>query len=132
MTVAGYKWTMISLSVALASISAIAAWCGYLGLRQGVEAVLADNRAMILDEMRESGLAHTNVTEIATTLRSVERWYRDPAAEGSLPRALHNLMERVRAGVRRDLIRHLREVTGEDLGGEASPWIQKYAKTEGQ
>jgi hypothetical protein len=132
MSSVGYKRALISLSVALASISAIAVWCGYLGLRQGVEAVLSDNRAMILDEMRESGIAHTNATEIAATLRSVERWYRGPTAEGGSSQALHNLMERVRAGVERDLIRHLREVTSEDLGEDPMPWIQKYATTERQ
>ena len=130
MTIVGYKRTVIGLSAALVVMSVIAAWCGYLGFRNGIEAVLTDNWAMVLDEMRESGLKHTNATEIATTLRDVDRWYHGPAPEASTPRSLHNLMERVRAGVQRDLIRHLREVTSEDLGEDPKPWIQKHAKAE--
>lgn len=131
MTIADYKKTVIGLSVALAAISAIAVWCGYLGLRHGVEAVLVDNWAMALDEMRESGMAHTNATAIASTLIGVDRWYQGPDPDGGgRSRALHNLLGRIRAGVERDLIRHLRDVTGEDLGEDPKPWTQKYAKPE--
>jgi hypothetical protein len=130
MTIAGYKRSVIGLLIALAIMSGIAAWCGYHGLRNGMETMLTDNWAMVLDEMRQSGLEHTNATEIATTLRDVGRWYHGPAPDKGTPRHLHNLMERVRAGVERDLIRHLREVTGEDLGMDPNPWIRKYAKPE--
>lgn len=131
MTIADYKKAVIGLLAALAIVSAIAVRCGYLGLRHDVEAVLTDNWAMILDEMRESGMAQTNATAIAATLRSVDRWYRGPDPnDGDRPRALSNLMDRVRAGAERDLIRHLREATGEDLGENPEPWIQKYAEPD--
>jgi len=130
MTIVGYKRCVMGLSVALAMASGIAAWCSYLGFKNGMEAMLTDNWAMVLDEMREFGMGQTNAPEIAATLRGVERWYHGPTPEGGTPRHLHNLMERVRAGVERDLIRHLREVTGEDLGLDPGPWIQKYAKLE--
>ncbi len=132
MTIIGYKRSVMGFSIALALMSGIAAWCGYLGFRNGIETVLTDNWAMVLDEMRESGMAHTNAADIAGTLRDADRWYHSPLPEGGTPRHLHNLMERVRAGVERDLIRHLREVTGEDLGADPKPWIQKYAKPEKQ
>ena len=128
----GYKRSVMGLSIALALVSGIAAWCGYLGFRNVMEAVLTDNWAMVLDEMRESGMEQTNAPEIAATLRHVERWYHGPTPDSGTSRHLHNLMERVRAGVERDLIRHLREVAGEDLGADPKPWIQKYAKPEKQ
>jgi hypothetical protein len=130
MTIVGYKRCVMGLSIVLVLMTGIAAWCGYLGFRNGMETMLTDNWAMVLDEMRESGMGQTNATEIAATLRGVERWYHGPTPDSGTPRHLHNLMERVRAGVERDLIRHLREVTGEDLGVDPTPWIQKYAKPE--
>ena len=130
MTIVGYKRCVVGLSAGLAMMTGIAAWCGYLGFRNAMETMLTDNWAMVLDEMRESGMEQTNAPEIAATLRHVERWYHGPTPDSGTSRHLHNLMERVRAGVERELIRHLRDVTGEDFGVGPGPWIQKYAKPE--
>lgn len=96
-----------------------------------VHATLADGRTEMLQEGRDAALSKTNVTEVADSLRWVGRFYRPPEPPTSgIERHHYNLMERVRVCYQRDIVLHLRQLTGEQLGDDPKLWIQKYAKPE--
>ena len=131
MTPLGHKRLAIGLSVAAAILAVLAAW-GWARAAMGeVHAVLADGRTEILQEGRDAALVSTNVTEVADTLRWVGRFYRPPDSPSTgIERNCYNLMERVRVGYQRDIVVHLRELTGDKLGDDPKLWIEKYAKPE--
>lgn len=96
-----------------------------------VHTTLADGWTEMLQEGRDAALANTNVTEVADSLRWVGRFYRPPEPPASgIERHHYNLMERVRVSYQRDIVIHLRQLTGDQLGDDPKPWILKYAKPE--
>jgi len=103
----------------------LSAWL-FLGT---IPVVLADGRAEVLEEMRESALSQTNASAVATTLRHAHRWYGTITPR---PAESHEdrLLRRVRIAVVRDIIARLRELTGKELGADPRPWIEMYAPPE--
>ena len=85
----------------------------------------------MLQEGRDAALANTNITEVADSLRWVGRFYRPPEPPASgIKRHHYNLIERVRASYQRDIIDHLRQLTGNQIADDPELWIQKYATPE--
>jgi hypothetical protein len=103
---------------------------GYLFLSYGylnLQAAFADEQTQIFDEMRTQALQSTAPSNIAGSLEYVVVYY----ASGSKQRTgskLDRVVERHRTAVVREIIAHLRRVTGQDLGENPEPWIQKYAR----
>ncbi|MGC3956464.1 MAG: hypothetical protein QM813_00350 [Verrucomicrobiota bacterium] len=96
-----------------------------------IHATLADGWTEMLQEGRDAALVNTNITEVADTLRWLGRFYRPPQPPSSgIERHHYNLMERVRVGYQQDIVIHLRQLTGDQLGDDPKPWIEKYAKPE--
>jgi len=131
MSPVGQKRVVIVLSVTAAILAVLAAWGWARASLNEVHATLADGWTEMLQESRDTALTSTNVTEVADTLRWVGRFYRpsEPPASG-IERHHYNLMERIRVGYQRDIVIHLRQLTGDQLGDDPKPWIEKYAKPE--
>jgi hypothetical protein len=125
MTNRGYRLTIGALSSVVILLAGLSAW---LFLR-GIPVVLADAHAEALEEMREHALSQTSASDVAATLRHASRWYGTITPTPSeTPEA--RLLRRVRIGIVRDIIAHLRELTGKDLGADPKPWIEVYAPSE--
>lgn len=131
MTPLGQKRLAIALSVATVGLAALAAWGWARAAMAEVDAMLADGWTEMLQEGRDAALAKTNVTEVADSLRWVGRFYRPPEPPASgIERHHYNLMERTRVSYQRDIVAHLRQLTGDQLGDDPKLWIQKYANPE--
>jgi hypothetical protein len=112
-------------------LAVLAAWGWARAAMSEMHATLADGWTEMLQEGRDAALASTNITEVADTLRWVGRFYRLPEPPSSgIERHRNNLMERIRAGCQGDIVNHLRQLTGDQLGDNPKPWIEKYAKPE--
>jgi len=125
MTIRGYRLTIALMGGLALVFAGLSAW---LFLRS-ILVVLADSRAEVLEEMRESALLQTNARDVAVTLRDANRWYGTLTPQ---PSESHEdrLLRRVKTGVIREIIAHLRELTGKDLGPDPTPWIEAYAPAE--
>jgi hypothetical protein len=131
MTSLGQKRLAIALTVAVVISAALAAWGWGRSVIGEVHATLADGWTEMLQEGRDAALANTNITEVADSLRWVGRFYRPPEPPASgIKRHHYNLIERVRASYQRDIVDHLRQLTGNQLADDPQLWIQKYAKPE--
>ncbi|HWQ92394.1 MAG TPA: hypothetical protein VN673_12030 [Clostridia bacterium] len=131
MTIFGQKRFTIALSLVAVILAVLAAWGWARATMNEIHATLSDGWTDMLQEGRDSALASTNITEIATTLRWVSRFYRSPQPPAhGIERHHYNLMERVRDCYLQDIVAHLRRLTGEELGDDPTLWIEKYAKPE--
>jgi len=95
-----------------------------------------NNGSQLCERLGRLGLEDTNVTKVAMCLRQLTPWAAPPpwgdppqSAE-STERYAYDMMDRVRMHNQRDVIAHLRALTGEDLGDDAKAWIERYAKSE--
>ncbi|MCP5521881.1 MAG: hypothetical protein H7A46_10085 [Verrucomicrobiales bacterium] len=131
LTPLGQKRLIFVLSLVTAILAVLAAWGWGRFVMAEIDAALADGWTDMLQEGRDAALAETNVTEVADTLRWVGRFYRPPEPPASgIERHHYHLMERVRASLQQDLVAHLRQLTGDQLGDDPKLWVQKYAKPE--
>ncbi len=94
-----------------------------------IETTLADEHARELEMLRDHALASTNATEIVDTLRYMAIYYAPSDLEAFKSRS-ESLLRRVRRGVIRDVIGHLRKLTGRDLGENPAAWVAEYAPPE--
>ena len=124
MTIIGYRRAAAVLSVAsvilLIVIVALALRLWPLEIR----VMMAHEQIQLFDEMHQRAM-HGSASEIAESMRYVVSYYPSGTKQiaGSL---LDQIVEQARAATIRDLIDHLRQTTGEDLGDAAEPWIQKF------
>jgi hypothetical protein len=123
--------TVWVLSAVIAVLSALLAWSVLSRALFEIETTLADEHARELEFLRDQVLVCTNVTEIADTLHYMTIYYA-PDHEAVRRKRYESLLKRVRVALIREVIDHLRIVTGEDLGDEAAPWIATYAPTRMQ
>lgn len=130
MTPRSHQRLLIGLSVAAVVFVALAAWGWARATMNEVRSMLADGHTQMLEEARDAALVSSNITEVADTLRWVGRFYRPPEPPDGPERHIYNLMERVRAGYQRDIMEHLRRLTGDQSSDDPKAWIDKYAKPE--
>jgi hypothetical protein len=130
MTSDSHKRLLIGLSIAAVTFAIVAVWGWARATMNEVRAMLADGHTQMLEEARDAALVGTNTTEVADTLRCIGRFYRPPEPPVGPERHIYNLMERVRASYQRDIVRHLRQLTGDQLSDDPKVWIDKYAKPE--
>lgn len=131
MTPLGQKRLVVGLSAAAVILAALAAWGWARATMSELHAVLVDGWSEMLQEGRDAALESTNVTEVAKTLRWMGHLHRPPETPASpIERRHYNMMERIRLGCQRDIVFHLRQLTGDQLGDDPKLWIEKYAKPE--
>lgn len=107
----------------LIGVGALETW-GYFRLH--LEAAFAEEQTRVFDEARTKAL-ESDAAGAAGLLEYVVIYY----PSGSKQRTgshLDLVVERHRDIVIQDIIRHLREKTGEDLGDKPEVWVQKYDK----
>lgn len=105
-------------------------FCGLLFLgyaRLSLGAADADYQTEIFDAMRTQALESTKPSDIAGSLDYAVNHYPSGTKhrKGS---KLDRVVERHRSAVVREIVEHLRRITGQDFGDNAEPWIEKYAK----
>jgi hypothetical protein len=92
-----------------------------------LQVAFADDQTQIVDEMRIQALQSASPRDITGFLEYAVRYYPSGTKQKAGSR-LDRIVERHRAAVVREIVRHLRHTTGEDLGESPEPWIQKYAQ----
>jgi len=117
------------LAAVVAVLAGLLIWSVASNFRFRIETILADGHATLIEEMRDAALGTTNVTDVANYLRHVNRYYAptDPQAQ-KLP--AERLLRRVRLGLEREIVAHLRRLTGKELGNDPVRWIEAYAPPE--
>jgi hypothetical protein len=126
MTISGYKRLTIILAVLcglLAFVSA-ALFVGYAPLK--LRLAFASEQVHIFDEMRDKAL-HSDASGAAGCLEYVVNYYPSGTKQQSGSR-LDRMVESARTQSVREILACLRAKTGEDLGADPEPWINKYAK----
>ena len=121
--------TVWALSGVIAVLAGLLLWSAYCNLLLQVETTLADGHAGELETLRDDALANTNVTKIADTLRYMAIYYA-PSDPEVLRKRHESLLGRVRRELIRDVIDHLRKLTGRDLGEDPALWVAAYAPPE--
>jgi hypothetical protein len=142
MTATGYNRVILSLAVIVAVIVVARAWRVRESEREVEKLVdvaqTYHNGTQLCDGLGRAALNATNVSDVVMCLRQLTPatatppWGDPPQPVGSATRQIYDMMDRVRALNQRVVISHLRKLTGEDLGDDAMPWIEKYAKLERQ
>lgn len=87
----------------------------------------ADEQTRIFDQMRAKALQSPSPADIADSLGYVFHYY-PSGTKQQTGSNLDYVVERHRTSVMRDIIAHLRQTTGQNLGDQPEPWIQKYVK----
>lgn len=140
MTIKGYKRVVLCLSLVMVIGFSIAARSVHnlTTERENLEFAVTTyhNRARMCERLGRLGLKNTNVAEVANCLRLLTPWFSTPPwadppqPPNSATRRAYEMMDRVRALNQSAVIAHLRALTGGDLGDDAKPWLEKYAKSE--
>jgi hypothetical protein len=125
MSIAGYKRTVVSLSIACVALAILCAWFFFQHGLLSVRVALAQEQIEIINEMRMTAL-QSSPAEAAGKLQYAVNYY-PSGTKQEVGSRLDRLVESARKRAVRDIIAHLRQKTGEDLGDDAEPWIKKYA-----
>jgi hypothetical protein len=127
MSISGFKRLAIVLGVFCAVLlvaSGFLYWCyGWLH----IQTAMADDQTHIFDDMRTQALQSAAPHDISRSLEYVVFYYPSGTKQKTGSR-LDRVVERHRTAVVREIIAHLRRTTGQDLGDNPEPWIQKYEK----
>lgn len=125
MTVENYKKVVAALAAVCVVLLAIATalLVGYAPLK--LRLAFASEQTQIFEDMRTKALK-SGVAEAAGCLEYVANYYPSGTKQVTGSR-LDRMVERERAAAVRDIIAHLREQTGGDLGDAPEAWVEKYA-----
>jgi hypothetical protein len=117
---------ILVVGVAILGLAIIGGWLlwGYMWL--SVQVAWAEDQTAIVEEMRERALK-SGARTAAGCLEYAVRYY-PSGTKQTVGSRLDRMVERGRACAIKDILIHLRRVTGDDLGDDPEAWIQKYAK----
>jgi hypothetical protein len=126
MTITQYKRLTIALVVAVVLSLALNASLFWKYARQHLEVAFAAEQTEIYEEMRARAL-QSDPAGAASSLEYAVRYY----PSGTKQRTgshLDRIVERERARAVRDIVAHLRQKTGQDLGEDPEKWIERFAR----
>ena len=113
----------ISLIVLLAILLG---WQSWNHARLKIEVAFAEEQTRIFQQMHQQAM-EGSPSGAAESLAYVVNHYPSGTKQREGSR-LDSVVERMRSCAVRDIISHLRQKTGEDLGEKPEAWIEKYAK----
>jgi hypothetical protein len=126
MTLTQYKRLTIALVVVVVLSLALHVVLFWKYFQQSIEVVFASEQTEIFEEMRARAL-RSNPTEAASSLEYAVKYYPSGSKQRTGSR-LDKMVERDRTRAIRDIIEHLRQKTGQDLGEDAEKWIERFAR----
>ena len=101
-------------------------WQSWNHARLKIEVAFAEEQTRIFEQMRQQAVGGSP-SGAAESLAYVVNYYPSGTKQREGSR-LDGVVERMRSSAIRDIISHLRQKTGEDLGEKPEAWIEKYAK----
>ena len=119
------------LAVLLVLASALA---GYWFVRYGwlrVQAALGEEQTLYFEEARERGLHNSRPEDIVGCIEGTLNYY-PSGTKQTAGSHLDRMVERARRLAVDDMIRHLKSVTGVDLGNDPQKWIERFGERGGQ
>jgi hypothetical protein len=125
MTASGHKRLIVVLTAALVVSLAAAGKIFWDAVLLRLRVSFASEQIAIFEEMRSRALSAEG-SGAAQHLEYVVNYYPSGTKQIAGSR-LDGIVERARTNAIRDIITHLREKTGENLGDDTEKWIQKYA-----
>lgn len=103
-------------------------WQSWNHARLKLEVAFAEEQTSIFEQMRQQAI-EGSPSGAAESLAYVVNYYPSGTKQREGSR-LDSVVERMRGCVVRDIISHLRQKTGEELGEKPEAWIEKYAKNK--
>jgi hypothetical protein len=118
-------WLIAAVLFSLPCVAACWLFFRYAG--QTIHVVFAYDQTGIFEEMRDKCLRATDPSEGAYCLEYTMDYYPSGSKQekGSW---LDHIVERARRSAIREMIAHLRTLTGLDLGNDPAVWIAKFKK----
>jgi hypothetical protein len=107
---------------------------GYWFVRHGwlhVQAALAEEQTLYFEQARDQGLASSRPEDIVQCIEGTLNYY-PSGSKQTTGSHLDGMVERARRLAVDDMIRHLRNKTGLDLGNDPQKWIERFGKEAGQ
>ena len=121
--------TLTALLALVALLLAILlGWQSWNHARLKIEVAFAEEQTRIFEQMRQQAM-EGSPSGAAESLAYVVNYYPSGTKQREGSR-LDSVVERMRSCAVRDIILHLRQKTGEDLGEKPEAWIEKYAKNK--
>jgi hypothetical protein len=114
------------IAVAIASGWLVSGWLFWRYGWLSVQVAWASDQIEIIEEMREQALQGKAGKAASCLAYAVS--YHPSGTKQQTGSRLDRIVEQARASAVRDIVAHLRRVTGEDLGDDPEAWIRKYAK----
>ena len=123
-----------SVWVLAASLVLAFALAGYWFVRHGwlhVQGALAEEQTLYFEEARDKALQSTRPEEIAQCIKGTLTYY-PSGSKQTCGSHLDRMVERARRLTVDDMMRHLRHMSGQDLGNEPQKWLERFAKEIGR
>ena len=113
---------LTALCIGLLLFSAYMGWHIFV---RTIRMSFAEDQMQVFEIARRKALA-SDAADAALSLRSVTGYY-PSGTKQTTGTSMDRVVEQFRARAVEDIIAHLRAQTGEDLGSEPGPWIQRFA-----
>ena len=117
---------MVLLAFVALLLAILLGWESWNHARLKIEVAFAEEQTRIFEQMRQQAIGGSP-SGAAESLAYVVNYYPSGTKQREGSR-LDRVVERMRSSAIRDIISHLRQKTGEDLGEKPEAWIEKYAK----
>jgi hypothetical protein len=113
--------------VATALLGVLCGWLLWTRAWLDLEVAFAAEQTVIFNDMRAKALASSNPIEIAGYLQYAVGYYPSGTKQQTGSR-IDQIVERSRANSIREIVAHLRTISGQDFGDDPQQWIAHYVK----
>ncbi len=123
------RWKVIAIVLGIA-LAASLFGCGWLIVNNAwlsITASFADDQTLLIQEFRDKALATNEPAKAASYLDAVIGYY-PSGTKQQHGTTLDRLVERHRDDASMVIIRHLRQITGKDLGNDPQRWLEEFNK----
>ena len=123
------RWKVIAVVLGFALAAALFG-CGWLVVNNAWRSLtvsFADEQTRLFHEFRDEALATNDPAKAANYLDAVISYY-PSGSKQQRGTKLDRLVERHRHDASLAIIRHLRQITGKDLGNDPQCWLEEFNK----